>query len=283
MNIMVTGATGHYGKAAIKCIRALDPSVNVFGLVHTPKKAAKVEKLGATPRMGDYADKDSLVKAFEGIDRVLFVSVLEPKLHKNVAEAAKEAGVGYIAYTSMAGLDFDKFGTQKGHIKTENWITETGIPHTFLRDGWFLELEHGIMAAAQKTGKFRYMCGDAKLSMTLRREFAEAGAKAILRGEENPEVITLTRTGFTYAELGAAIAEALGGELDIAPCNADEFKAYLDEAGLAPIEAALSSAYQGYALAGNNGEDLTDQAEFEALLGHPLTTLAEACKEVLGV
>ena len=39
---------------------------------------------GVEVRLGDFADKASLVKAFQGIDRLLFVSVRYSNIQKNV-------------------------------------------------------------------------------------------------------------------------------------------------------------------------------------------------------
>ena len=39
---------------------------------------------GVEVRLGDLADKASLVKAFQGIDRLLFVSVRYSNIQKNV-------------------------------------------------------------------------------------------------------------------------------------------------------------------------------------------------------
>ena len=44
----------------------------------------------------------------------------------------------------------------------------------------------------------------------------------------------------------------------------------------------LAASYQDYALAGNNGEENLTAEVFEKVLGHPLTPLADAIKELVG-
>ncbi len=65
---------------AIDFIKKFDP----YGLVHSKKKAELLKAKGVKVRLGDFADKASLVKAFQGIDRLLFVSVRYPNIQKNV-------------------------------------------------------------------------------------------------------------------------------------------------------------------------------------------------------
>ena len=44
----------------------------------------------------------------------------------------------------------------------------------------------------------------------------------------------------------------------------------------------LAASYQDYAVAGNNGEENLTTDDFEKVLGHPLTSLADAIKELIG-
>ena len=205
-NILVTGAGGQYGSLAIDFIKKFKPDVKLFGLVHSPKKAESLKAKGVEARIGDFSDKASLVKAFEGINKLLFVSVPFRGIQKNVVEAAKECGVSFIAYTSIFGVNYPKFGLEINHRETEEWIKESGIPYTILRNNWYIDLDEGLLHAAKKTGRFLYTSHQNKYSFALRREYAEVGAKVILR-ENNPQIINLSRIPFTYPELGKATEE----------------------------------------------------------------------------
>ena len=77
-----------------------------------------------------------MVKVLQGIARLLFVSVPTPGIQKNVVDASKECHVKYIVYTSINAIDTPKFGLEINHRQTEEWIKESGIPHTFLRNSW---------------------------------------------------------------------------------------------------------------------------------------------------
>ncbi|MDO4632960.1 MAG: NAD(P)H-binding protein [Eubacteriales bacterium] len=109
MKIMVTGATGGYGSYAIPFIREFAPDAEVYGIARNESKASDLERQGIIPRIADYSDVDSLVRAFEGMERLLFISVSVHELQINVVKAAKLAGVQFIAYTSIAGIENNKF------------------------------------------------------------------------------------------------------------------------------------------------------------------------------
>jgi len=127
---------------------------------------------------------------------------------------------------------------------------------------------------------FLYISHENKYSFALHREYAEVGAKVILR-ENNPQIINLARTPFTYPELAKATEEALGKKLEIKEVSLDEFNQYLEDANVSSIGKYLSSGMQDYVKNGNNGEELGDPKEFEEVLGRKLEPLPTIIKEYL--
>ncbi|MBR5684201.1 MAG: NmrA family NAD(P)-binding protein [Ruminococcus sp.] len=164
MNIMITGAAGGYGSYAINFLKEFAPNDNIIALVRDNGKKADLEAKGFEVRVADYSDLSGMTKAMEGVDRLLFVSVPVFDLQKNVVEAAKASGVKYIAYTSICEPQYHKFGLEINHKQTEELIRQTGIPHTFLRNGWYLEMMMPYLEASAKMGAFPYYAGDAKVA-----------------------------------------------------------------------------------------------------------------------
>ena len=280
MKIMVTGAAGGYGHYAVDYVKQFAQEAEVYGLVRNSDDAAKLEAKGIHARIGDYADKASLVKAFEGIDRLLFVSVPVHELQINVVEAAKEAGIGYIAYTSIADPQYSKFTLEINHSQTEQLIKDSGIAHTFLRDNWYTELISDFVKACVNTGKFPYYATEGKIAFALKREYAEAGAR-VITGEGYPEVLTFAGTPVSFAELAAVAEEIAGKKLDVKKGTKEAFASEFKEGEISQLGMMLGTNYQDYTLAGNNGEkDLTPE-ELEKTLGHPITPLADALKELI--
>jgi NAD(P)H dehydrogenase (quinone) len=106
--ILVTGATGHFGKSTIDfLLKKGISSTNIVALVRDEEKAADLKNKGVVLRIGDYDNYTSLVNAFKGVEKLLFVSGSDifkrGAQHQNVVTAAKEAGVQHIVYTSFQG------------------------------------------------------------------------------------------------------------------------------------------------------------------------------------
>lgn len=279
MEIMVTGASGGYGQYAIDYIKRFDNEVELYGLVRNKVDEVKLKSKGVNVRVGDYANKDSLIEAFKGINRLLFVSVPIYELQINVVEAAKEAGVRYIAYTSIADPEYPKFGLEINHRETEKLIRKSGIKHTFLRNNWYLEIIAPYLKVANETNNFFYYAKDNKVSWALKREYAEAGAKVILK-ESEKEIITLSRNGITFRELGEKLREN-NDSLRIKGISKEEWLKSVENTDISDIGRKTAVLYQDYALSGNNGEDKLSSKEFEEVLGHALTPMNKAIKEVI--
>lgn len=280
MKIMVTGAAGGYGHYAVDYVKQFAPEAEVYGLVRNSDDAAKLEAKGIHARIGDYTDKVSLVKAFEGIERLLMVSVPQHELQINTVAAAKEAGIQFIAYTSIHDPQYAKFGLEINHKQTEQLIRETGIAHTFLRNCWYLEMAAPLAATAIKTGRYPYYAGDAVVSWALKREMAEAGAR-VITGEGYDEILELAGTPVSYKEIGEAAQTLTDKNIEIMPVTKDEFNALMTDSGIDQVGLMLGGAYQDYAIAGNNGEAESTPDTFEKVLGHPLASLTDALKELV--
>ena len=280
MNIMVTGAAGGYGSYALDYLKRFAPDANIYGLVHNAAKGKELEEEGIQVRVADYADRKVLVEAFDGIDRLLFVSVPVFELQRNVVAATKEAGVKFIAYTSIADPQYSKFGLEINHRQTEQLIAESGIPYVILRDNWYLELVTDYMKAAVKAGRFPYYAGTGKIAFALKREYAEAGAR-VIAGGEYPQVLTLAGKPVSFPELAKLTEEAAGRKLDIYETSKGKFLMEFAAGEISDLGRMLAASYQDYAFAGNNGEEDLTTDDFETVLGHPVTPLADAIRELL--
>ena len=89
-------------------------------------------------RQADYGDEAALTSALQGVEKLLLISSSEvgqrAPQHRNVINAAKAAGVKFIAYTSLLHADTSPLGLADEHIETEKMLADSGIVYTLLRN-----------------------------------------------------------------------------------------------------------------------------------------------------
>ena len=278
MNIMVTGAAGEYGSLALKHLKKLVPNENIFALVRDNKKKVELEAQGFTVRVADYADVNAMVQAFDGIDRLLFVSVPVFELQKNVVDAIKKSNISFIAYTSLCHPEYKKFGLEINHKQTEELIRATGIPHTFLRNNWYMEIVMPLLTTAMKTGDFPYYSGDSKVSWAAKSDLAEAGAK-VIAGGEYPEILELSGKAVTFAELAEEVKAVTQHPLNIRNVSKSEFTEAMKRTDISDQGLMFATVWQDYAVNGNNGEAELTADVLESVIGHKLMTVADMLKQ----
>lgn len=96
MSLAITGSTGKYGSLLIDALsRRVAPSSIIAITRDTQSEKARSLPSGVILRQGDFADSASLVKAFNGANKLVIVSVDKIgdealRLHRAAADAAVE-------------------------------------------------------------------------------------------------------------------------------------------------------------------------------------------------
>ena len=143
--IAITGATGQLGHYVIESLMKTVPASQIVAIVRNPAKAQALTAQGITVRQADYGDEAALTSALQGVEKLLLISSSEvgqrAPQHRNVINAAKTAGVKFIAYTSLLHADKSPLGLADEHIETEKMLADSGIVYTLLRNGWYTENE----------------------------------------------------------------------------------------------------------------------------------------------
>ncbi len=174
--ILVTGATGNQGGAAVRHL--LKDGWKVRALTRDTSKPAAEElrKLGAEVVAGDQSDPESLKKALDGVYGVFSVQNFwehgydgELKQGKNLIDASKNAGVKHFLMTSVGGAE-RKTGLPHFDVKAvlEDYLKATGLSYTILRPVFFMENFNGWFKPAESNGKLAIsmaMKPDTKLQM----------------------------------------------------------------------------------------------------------------------
>jgi len=282
---LVTGASGQLGALVLAALAKKVPAANIVALVRRPEAAAPLEAQGVEVRIGDYDDPAALEKAFQGIDRLLLISATEMgkriRQHENAVAAAKKAGVGFIAYTSILKAETSPLSLAEEHLATEIAIEASGIPHAHLRNGWYTENKTGSVAPAIEHGAYAGAAGDGRFSTAPRQDYAEAAA-VVLSADTPEAAATYELAGdesFSMAEFAAALSDAAGSRVAYADMSEADYAAMLEGVGLpGPLAAMLADSDAGAAV----GALQDDTKTLSRLIGRPTThwtvTLAAAVK-----
>jgi len=277
MTIAITGAAGHLGRLVLA---ALADRNDVVALVRDPDKA---EGLGAPARAFDYDRADTLAPALAGVDTLLLISgnAIGSRVpqHRNVIDAARAAGVGRIAYTSMLRADTSPIGLAAEHVATERMLAESGLPCTLLRNGSYFDNHTAGIPGGVAAGALVGSAGTGRISAASRADYAAAAA-AVLTGEGHAgKVYELAGdTAFTMADLAAEVSRRAGRDIPYRDLPVAEYAKILEGLGYpAPVAAGFADWDAGAA----RGALFDDGRRLSALIGRPTGTLAEAVAAVL--
>ena len=281
---LVTGASGHLGRLTVQALleRGLAPS-DIVATARNTDAIADLAALGVETRSADYTDPTSLKEAFVGVDRVLLVSssAVGERVahHANVIEAAKEAGVELLGYTSIAHADTSPMLLAEEHRRTEELLAASGLPTVLLRNSWYLENYTAQIATALEHGAVLGAAGDGRVSAATRADFAAAAAAALVADDQAGRVYELGGdTAFTLEEYAAELATASGTPVAYHDLPAADYTAALVGVGV-PEQFAAVLADSDLGLA--RGDLLVDSGDLSRLIGRPTTTPAEAIRTAL--
>lgn len=282
--IAVTGATGHLGRLVIDHLlrRGAEPS-EVVAAVRSPAKVADLAERGVVVREADYTKPDTLGPAFDGVDRLLLISASDvgrrAAQHRNVIEAAQGAGVGLLAYTSVAHADASPLMLAAEHRETEAAIRASGLPFVLLRNGWYTENLTGTLAQTLQQGAILGSAGDGRVSAAPRNDYAEAAAAVLTTDGHEGAVYELGGDdAFTMAELAEEITRQSGTDVVYRDLPPEEYERALVGFGLPDDAAALLRDFDE-AIA--EGALLVESGDLRRLIGRPTTPLADAVADAL--
>lgn len=247
--ILVTGASGQLGRLTIEALlaRGVEPG-SIIAASRTPDKLADFAAKGVTLRKADFDDAASLKAAFAGVDTLAILStedIFTPgrrlAQHLAAVNAAKDAGVSHLVYTSMPAPEPDSpISFAPDHRGTEDAINASGLNHTILRNSWYQENLLQSLPGALASGQWFNSAGDGQVAHIARADCAAALA-AVLTGDFATSR-TLTLTGpdlLTTADIAALATKATGKPLVAITLTDEQLKGGLLQHGLPEAVANL--------------------------------------------
>jgi NAD(P)H dehydrogenase (quinone) len=281
--IAITGATGQLGQHVIEELLKTVPAEQIVAIVRNPGKAEALSQQGIVVRQGDYADEAVFTTALNGVDKLLLISSSEvgqrATQHQNVINAAKAAGVHFIAYTSLLHADNSPLGLHAEHVETEKALAASGVPYALLRNGWYTENYLASAPPALQHGVFMGAAGEGKIASATRADYAAAAAKVISEEGHAGKVYELAGdSAWTLRELAAELSKQSGKPVVYQNLSEADFSAALKRVGL---PAGLAEMLADSDTGASKGGLFDDSQTLGKLIGRPTTPLAESIKTIL--
>jgi len=278
----VTGATGKLGQLVLDALLEKTEAGNIVALARDPAGLQKYDQLGVQVRKADYDDPASLKTALQGVDRLLLISGnavgQRERQHGNANEAAKEAGVSYLAYTSILNAQGSRLALAGEHVLTEKLLENSGLNFDVLRMPWYSENYTDALAPSIEHGAIYGATGNGRLSTAPRADLAAGSVGALLQSPGGKVYEFAGDESWTMDEFAQEVGRQAGKPVKYVNQSEADYAKTLEGVGLPPPVAAMlaSTSY----LAGE-GELYSESKDLSRLAGRPTTPISETIAAAL--
>ncbi|MCO6149649.1 SDR family oxidoreductase [Flavobacterium sp. NRK1] len=271
--ILVTGATGAIGKSTIEhLLKKGVPSNQIIGFSRKKESLKDLAAKGVEIREGDYSDYNSLLHAFEGVDKVMLTSAVaftdRFTQHYNIITAARQMGVKHIVYMSIMRkegsgriisevTDSDRF--------TEQVLKSSGLDYTVLYHPPFADLLSFYYDSNPIENGIKVPANEGKMAPATRDELAEAHAEILSTpGHENKTYSLGGSYHISFSEIAKVLSEIKGQPVSFTTITAEEYIDGMIEKGVARHVAEFLTSW---VMAIEGGEFEHQAGDLERLLG----------------
>jgi NAD(P)H dehydrogenase (quinone) len=204
--IAVTGATGGLGGRVARLLA--EHGVEHRLLVREPSRAPDLGP-ARVMQFGGYDDAAGMRRALDGARTLFLVSAAEDPdrvaLHRSAVDAAVDAGIERIVYTSFVGAAPDStFTFARDHFHTEQHIASREVAHTFLRHNLYIDFIPGLCPA---DGVIRGPARDGRVAAVARDDIAEVTVEVLTGSGHEGQTYEVTGIeAFTLTEAAAELS-----------------------------------------------------------------------------
>lgn len=237
--IMITGATGELGGLTLEHLLNMKNISKEQVAVLARKKNENLFNKGIEIRIGSYDDRESLDKAFEGIEKLLIVS--SPALNNaqrlehqfNAVMAAEKNNVQHIVYVGVANPEKRSFALEDVDMATEHMIQAIGVPYTVMRNPVYLDTLKYDFQLALKTGRLLSATQDKAFNYVLKSDLALANATVLCQdGHQNKIYDLSSHELITYSEIAKILSQITGKTIAYEEKSAEEVIANMVDASI---------------------------------------------------
>ncbi len=268
----VTGATGRVGSRVAR--QLAQAGVSQRCVVRELQRAPKLA--GAEAAQATYDDGEAMRRSLDGLHTLFLVSAAEAedrvREHRTAIDAARAAGIERIVYLSFLNAAADAtFTFARDHWHTEQYIRESGLRFTFLRDSLYQDF---VPLLVGPDSTIRGPAGDGRVSAVAIDDIADV-TTAVLLDDADHDGRTYDITGptaITLDEAASELSEVVGRPIRYQPETVEE--AYESRAHIgAPAYAVTGWVTTYVAIATGELSVVTDAVS--RIAGHEATTMNE--------
>ncbi|MEO5755409.1 MAG: NAD(P)H-binding protein [Mesorhizobium sp.] len=228
--ILVTGASGYVGGKALAGL--LHQGLPAIGMVRNVDRRGASLPIQAPLRVADYDDPASLLRAFDGITTLLFVSSdgAGPDMlshHAHVINAAVAQKISSVVFTSIIDIDAQSpFYFTPVYSDAERRLSESGLASTILRCGLYSDLVlNEWIKPALSTGTLSLPTGAGQIAAISRDDVALALATVATSAISHAgKAYELTGPeSLSLHDFAGIAASALARPLRFVPCSPADF------------------------------------------------------------
>ncbi|WP_439556442.1 SDR family oxidoreductase [Dyadobacter sp.] len=280
--ILITGATGGLGHKTIDFLLQTTPASEIAAIVRDAGRAKDLVERGVDVRQADYFDYSSLVQAMQGIDKVLLVSAVaftdRALQHKNVIDAAKEAGVKHLFYTSIQrSTDFVMKEVTESDLATETYLKASGLVYTILKNGYYFEGLSYMIGSEVPDSEIVFPAGEGRIAFVKRTELAAATATLLTSaGHDNQEYTLTGSEAYSFHDIARELSSLAGHPITYKNIEIPQYVSRQVAAGVPEFVADFIAQWGASAKHGMLAET---HGTVEQLLGRKPTSLREYLKE----
>lgn len=206
--LLLTGVDGNLGGQAAEYLVNLVDRDRLIFCAYNPASLQKYAEMGIETHVTNFNHIDGLAEAFAKAEKVALISMpfvgeKRQAAHRNVVDAAKQAGVKQLVYTSLVNAaDETNPSVEKlDHVYTEDYVKAAGLDYIFLRNSQYAEaMVTNYFTYAKSDGVLKNNQGDGKMAYISRKDCAKAVAYALASTDysqatlniNGPELMTMT-------------------------------------------------------------------------------------------
>lgn len=244
--VLVTGATGTVGGAAMRILRehAAAGTIELLGAARGQQGAEKLRKEGLEPVHLDYDAPETLRPALVGVDAIFLVTgyTVDMLVHsKRMLDAARAEGVGHVVHLGALAAEDTPFAHFAWHQMIERTIEAMGFGWTHLRPNFFIDtVWNGFR---QRPDRIVHFVGDRRVSFVSALDMAAVAAEALREPDvHSGKTYPLAVEALTFAEVAAILSEVTARPVEYRPRPAADLLPIMLRQGAEPVYAASLAA-----------------------------------------